>query len=190
MNSLEVAERLKSMPDGSSIALKIGEANFADNYVAALTGVLKEFMPERRYTCIYVTTTTPSHLCKNLLEMFEVDVSNIYFVDAISHIMMNISTQMERTTYIESPTMLENILLKIEYLLKKLENENKLLILDSINTLAIHNGNRILAEFLHILVNNLKSKGVFTIILGVEERNSDEISNMLSLVCDDTIVVK
>lgn len=122
--------------------------------------------------------------------MFEVDVSNIYFVDAISHIMMNVATHMERTTYIESPTMLENILLKIEFLLKKLADENKLLILDSINTLAIHNGNRILAEFLHILVNNLKSKGVFTIILGIEEKNSDEISNMLSLVCDDTIVVK
>ncbi|MCK4444924.1 MAG: hypothetical protein KAW09_10285, partial [Thermoplasmata archaeon] len=56
-----------------------------------------------------------------------------------------------------------------------------------INSMAIHNSTKLLSEFLHILVNNLRAKGAYTIIFSMEEYESEEITNMMNLVCDETI---
>jgi hypothetical protein len=100
--------------------------------------------------------------------------------------MMGTSVRSEHVSFVESPTMLENIMLKVEFLMRSIEG-NKLVLLDSINSLAIHNNTKILSEFLHILVNNLRAKNAYTLILSVEEQSSEEINNMLGLVCDETI---
>ena len=59
--------------------------------------------------------------------------------------------------------------------------------IDSINSLAIHNNNWILSEFLHILVSGLRARNVYTIILSVEEHSTPEINTMVNLVCDQGI---
>ncbi len=63
------------------------------------------------------------------------------------------------------------------------------MLLDSINSLAIHNNPKILSEFLHIMVNSLRAKDVYTLVLSVEEQSSEEIMNILGLICDETLVV-
>ena len=62
--------------------------------------------------------------------------------------------------------------------------------IDSINSLAIHNNNKILSEFLHVMVNSLRSKNAYTVILSVDEQQSEELMNMTNFVCDDTIVIE
>ena len=93
----------------------------------------------------------------------------------------------ERASLVESPTMLENIMLKVEYLMRRSQSKEKLVVIDSINSLAIHNNNWILSEFLHILVSGLRAKEAYTIILSVEEHSTPEIASMVNLVCDSGI---
>jgi len=95
--------------------------------------------------------------------------------------------QDEQTTLVESPTMLENIMLKVEYLIRKSQSKDKLVVIDSINSLAIHNNNWILSEFLHVLVSGLRSRDAYTVILTVEEHSTPELNNMVNLVCDHGI---
>ncbi len=83
--------------------------------------------------------------------------------------------------------MLENLMLKVEYLIRKSQSANKLVIIDSINSLAIHNNNWILSEFLHILVSGLRAREAYTIILSVEEHSTPELNNMVNLVCDQGV---
>jgi len=83
--------------------------------------------------------------------------------------------------------MLENLMLKVEFLLRKSQAANKLVIIDSINSLAIHNNNWILSEFLHILVSGLRAREAYTIILSVEEHSTPELTNMVNLVCDQGV---
>jgi archaellum biogenesis ATPase FlaH len=75
-------------------------------------------------------------------------------------------------------------MLKVEYLIRLSDAEDKLVVIDSINSLAIHNNNWILSEFLHILVSGLRARNVYTVILSVEEHSTPEITNMVNLVCD------
>jgi len=181
----DIARELGEVPPSSAVSLEMS----VDNYLDVIRGVLDLFANKKEMDTIYVTATISSEQIRRVLEALEIDTSNIYFVDCISHIMMGASTaqQDEHTTLVESPTMLENLMLKVEYLIRRSQAKEKLVVLDSINALAIHNNNWILSEFLHILVSGLRSREAFTIIFSVEEHSTPEINNMVNLVCDHGI---
>jgi KaiC/GvpD/RAD55 family RecA-like ATPase len=180
----EIAGRLRDLPDTSAVALIIK----IDDYLDAMRATLDTFIVEKDLSAIYITSTIPSKSIKNVLNILEVDMNRIHFVDCISHIMMGTAVRAEHVHFVESPTMLENIMLKVEFLMRSIEGK-KLVLLDSINSLAIHNNTKILLEFLHIMVNNLRAKEAYTLILSVEEQSSEEINNMLGLVCDESLVL-
>lgn len=181
--SVRVAKRLDALPESSAVALRIR----ADNYFDTIRGVLDSFAPGKDLDSIYVTSTIPAQSIVNALEVLEIDLEKIYFVDCVSQFMMGASEKHEHAIYVESPTMLENVMLKVEYLIRKTKGRNDLVILDSINSLAIHNSIRMLSEFLHMFVNNLRSKKAYAIIFSMEEYESEEIRNIMNLVCDETI---
>ncbi len=174
--------RLRDLPDSSAIAMMIK----IDDYLDAMRATLDAFIVEKNLSAIYITSTIPSQSIKNVLTILEINMDRIFFVDCISHIMMGTAVRSEHVSFVESPTMLENIMLKVEYLLRSIEGK-KIVLLDSINSLAIHNNIKILSEFLHIMVNNLRANEAYTVILSVEEQSSEEIVNMLGLLCDETL---
>jgi len=185
MGPQKIAAELSEMPPASAISLQMS----VDNYLDVIRGVLDLFANKKGMDTIYVTATISSEAIKRVLQALDIDTSRIYFVDCISHIMMGASAaqQDDHTTLVESPTMLENLMLKVEYLIRRSQSKDKLVVIDSINSLAIHNNNWILSEFLHILVSGLRSREAFTVILSVEEHSTPEINNMVNLVCDHGI---
>ena len=185
MTPAELAEKLSELPPSSSVSLRFK----ADGYFDAIRSIVDIFGPKNDLNVIYITSAMPSHSMIEVLEMLEIDMKRIYFVDCISHIMMGASTAQldDHTTVVESPTMLENLMLKVEYLIRRSQTKDKLVVIDSINSLAIHNNNWILSEFLHILVSGLRSREAYTIILSVEEHSTPDLNNMVSLVCDHGI---
>lgn len=180
----KLVEKMSEMPESSAVALHID----VDNYIDVLRSVLDIFSEQKDLEVIYLTSSLPSSSITNVLNILEVDLKRVNFVDCISHMMMGASTRESNVHYVESPTMLENIMIKIEYLMRR-SQKSTLVFMDSMNSLAIHNNTKILSEFLHILVNNLRSKEAYTMILSIEEPGADEIKNMLNLVCDDFIDV-
>ena len=179
----EVSERLLKLPEASAVAMRLQ----ADQYFDAIQGMVDLFAAKKDLDVIYVTTTVPAQTIINALEVLEIPMEHIWFVDCISQIMMSTEKRHPHAIQVESPTMLENIMLKVEFLLRKNEDRNALVVLDSINSLAIHNNTKILSEFLHILVNNLRARGAYTVIFSMQEYESEEIRNMLVLVSDETI---
>ena len=179
----EVAERLGSLPEASAVAMRLK----ADQYFDTIQGMLDRFATKKDLEVVYVTSTIPSQSIIKALEVLEIPMDHIWFVDCISQIMMSQEKRHPHAIIVESPTMLENIMLKVEFLIRKHSDRRALVVLDSINSLAIHNNTKILSEFLHILVNNLRSRGAYTVIFSMQEYETDEIRNMLVLVSDESI---
>ena len=180
-----VANELLEVPPSSAISLQMS----VDHYLEVLRGVLDLFASKKEVDIIYVTSTISFEAIKRVMEALDIDTSRVYLVDCISHIMMGTAADQrdEHASLVESPTMLENIMLKVEYLIRRSQSKEKLVIIDSINSLAIHNNNWILSEFLHIMVSGLRSKEAHTVILSVEEHSTPELVNMVNLVCDQGI---
>ncbi|MEE9236799.1 MAG: ATPase domain-containing protein [Thermoplasmata archaeon] len=175
--------KLQEMPPASAIALQME----AKHYFDAVRALLDVFAPRKHLHSIYVTATIPSKSIISALEVLDVDLKRTHFVDCVSSMMMGFSEKDEGTVYVESPTMLENILLKVEFLIRKLDGADSVVIIDSINSLAIHNSLKIVSEFLHILINHLRSRNAYTVIFAMEEYTTEEVENILSLVCDETV---
>jgi KaiC/GvpD/RAD55 family RecA-like ATPase len=186
VSAQQIAKELSEMPPSSAVSLQMS----VDNYLDVIRGVVDLFANKKEMDTIYVTATISSDAIRRVLEALDIDSSRVYFVDCISHIMMgaSLAQQDEHTTLVESPTMLENLMLKVEYLIRRSTSKDKLVVIDSINSLAIHNNNWILSEFLHILVSGLRSRDAYTVIFTVEEHSTPEINNMVSLVCDHGIL--
>jgi KaiC/GvpD/RAD55 family RecA-like ATPase len=185
VSAQSIADELMETPPSSAISLQMS----VDNYLDVIRAVVDLFANKKDMDVIYVTATISSDAIKRVLEALDIDSSKVFFVDCISHIMMGAmgAQQDEHTTLVESPTMLENLMLKVEYLIRRSQSKDKLVVIDSINSLAIHNNNWILSEFLHILVSGLRSREAYTVIFSVEEHSTPEISNMVNLVCDHSI---
>ena len=179
----EVSEKLSALPVASAVALHLK----ADQYFDAIQGLIDRFATKKDLEVVYVTSTIPSQSILNAMEALEIPVEHIWFVDCISQIMMSQAKRHPHSIAVESPTMLENIMLKVEFLLRKNPERSALVVLDSINSLAIHNNTKILSEFLHILVNNLRARGAYTVIISMQEYETDEIRNMLVLVSDEAV---
>ena len=181
----DLSNKLESLEPGSAVALKVD----VDAYFDVITTLTEDFHQDEEMQVIYTTSTISSSTIIRVLEAFDICRDMIQFVDAVSYMTMGTAKKKECVTYVESPTMLENLSLKIDYLLKKHQAENSTIVIDSIDSLAIHNDNRILSEFLHILISNLRSQDCFTFILSVSEQESEEIDNILAMVCDDFIEI-
>lgn len=177
--------QLEKLPLYNAVALVTDTAS----YFEAIDNTLQYLLNHRKIGGIYVSSTRPANTLIKRLKDNNFNLDELYIVDCISY-MVGGSGDAEHTTYLESPTMLENIMIKIDGLIRRIKSENKFVLIDSINTLAIYNDEKLLSEFLHILVNNLRVREIFTVIVSVEGQTPPLVENMLELVCDETIRVK
>lgn len=185
----EVLDRMRSFTNGGTVALRLGSQEYADNYLEALGLTVRELGGEPDTHLIYVSVTNPAALVWSLLQALDIPAVQLSFVDAISHLMMSYENVLPNASYVESPTMLEGIMLRIEYLLRKHPSQRNMVIVDSVNSLAVHNSPDVLSEFFHILVNNLKTRSVFTVLFSASEGEGGDLDRILSLVVDDSFTL-
>ena len=189
MPPVDIGERLRALPSGSAVALKLDPREYADHYFAVLNATLRDVGSETNAHTIYVTVTNPATFVWSLAQALDVPADRISFVDAISHIMMNYSNPLPNSTYIETPRALEEIMLRVDYLLRKFPHPRSIVVIDSVNALAIHNPINLLNEFFHIFLTNLKSRNVLAVVLETSDEEATGIEQMLNLLVDETIDV-
>jgi len=186
---VDIGERLRALPVGSAVALKLDPREYADHYFAVLNATLRDVGADAGNHTIYVAVTSPAAFVWSLAQALDVTIDRIAFVDAISHLMMNYSNPLPNVSYVESPRALEEIMLRVEYLLRRYPHPRTTVVVDSVNSLAIHNPPELLSEFFHILLNNLKTRQVLTLVLETTDEEAASVEQMLNLVVDETIDV-
>jgi archaellum biogenesis ATPase FlaH len=176
----ELADELGQMMP-SAILLTLNDETYFD----AIRGIVDIFAAKNKLNTIYISAAIPSQSIIDVLSILEVNLDTTYFVDCISHIMVGGTKRHSNVHLVESPTMLENIMLKVEYLMKKGGDRQNVIVLDSINMLAIHNSPKILSEFVHIINNNMRARNAYIVIFTIDSLGAtDEIGKMMSFVCD------
>ncbi len=189
MPPADIGDRLRDLPGGTAVALKLDPREFADHYFAVLNATLRDVGSEPNAHVIYITVTNPASFVWSLAQALDVPQDRLSFVDVISHIMMNYSNPLPNATYVETPRALEEIMLRVDYLLRKYPHPRSVVVVDSLNALAIHNPRELLSEFFHIFLTNLKSRNVLTLILVTSDEEAGELERMLNLLVDETVDV-
>lgn len=180
-----IIKEFEGLDDDSIISL----ITDTDSYYATILSTIEYMINDRKMGGIYITSTRPASAIMEQLGSRDVNIEDLFFVDCISYLVGG-TGKLERTSFVESPTMMEAIMLKTDWLLKGVKNEKRFIFFDSVNTLSIYNEHKILSEFIHIFTNSLRMKEVFLILLSVVEQTPKELDSLLKITCDETIEIR
>ena len=156
------------------------------SYFTAMKEVVK-YSEDNGLKCVYVTATIPSSVIVEQLASEDISTDHVHFVDCISYMVGKSPEEDERVLFIESPTMVETIMLKVHTMVKMLGDDPKLVFLDSVNTLSLHNDEKIMQEFVHYLINALRVRKVPSVVLSIVDQTPEDLEIILKLVCDEVI---
>ncbi|MBC7108381.1 MAG: hypothetical protein H5T41_06305 [Methanomassiliicoccales archaeon] len=179
----KVVAKLQEIGGGSAIAFELD----VDKYFDVMSALLEEFALTKKLNCIYITASIPSTTLINAFGALGIDISRIQFVDCVSKSIFGNAPPLENVSYLDSPTMLENVILKVEYLLKKYQGKEAVIFIDSVSALAVYNDTGMLTEFFQILLNSLRSKGNYAIMIAIANQIKPDVREMLALVSDEVV---
>jgi len=133
---------------------------------------------------IFVTITKPYNKIRAELERAGVNTSNYVFIDCISSRYNIEMKDSKNCVYVSSPEMLVDVSAAIS---RALRNQNALLLLDDISSLAIYNQNMNILQFLHGTMIRLQKNNARGIFLMLDDNKKDDMIKNLSLFADKII---
>jgi archaellum biogenesis ATPase FlaH len=112
---------------------------------------------------------------------------NIKFIDCISRA-AGISDNASNCIFLESPVMLENLILEIINNFKGQKRDiDKYIVIDSLSALMIYNDPEIIREFISLVMNRSRAENIHVVSILVEEEMD---SNKLIQLNDKIIVLR
>ncbi|MDP6199647.1 MAG: hypothetical protein QF531_02655 [Candidatus Poseidonia sp.] len=179
-----IAEQLTQVSLGSSVQVRLSSANA----FAVTASTMLPLMQMFEMGGVYISASRGAVEIIQAFEAIGVDVSNIHFLDLVSSgVLGGTDVPYSNITFIDSPIMLESILLRTLYTLRTVNNQRNFVILDSVNALAIYNDDRMLAEYLHTFINTFRQREVLSVILNVPDQTPPLVLANLDTYCTDLI---
>jgi hypothetical protein len=179
-----IAEQLTEITLNSSMQVRCGSSNSFLVTASLIEPLINEF----QMGGVYISASRPAPELIATLTEIEVPTDGIQFVDCVSSALLG-GTENPYTniSYIDSPIMLESILLRTLYHLRQMPTEQNFVILDSVNALAIYNEERMLAEYLHTFINTFRARDVLSGVVTVPDQTPPSVLANLDLYCTDLV---
>lgn len=180
----QIAEQLTQVSLGSSVQVRMS----ASNSFAVTASTMIPLMQMFEMGGVYISASRGAVEIIQAFESIGVDVSGIHFLDLVSSgVLGGTDVPYSNITFIDSPIMLESILLRSLYTLRTVSNARNFVFLDSVNALAIYNDDRMLAEYLHTFINTFRQREVLSVMLNVPDQTPPLVLANLDTYCTDLI---
>tara|TARA_B100000003_G_C10916220_1_gene365341 strand:+ start:90 stop:674 length:585 start_codon:yes stop_codon:yes gene_type:complete len=179
-----ITDQLTEVSLNSALQVRCGNSNAFMVTASTMIPLLQMF----EMSGVYISASRGAAEIIQAFESIGVDVSHIQFIDLVSSgILGGTSVPYSNVHFVDSPIMLESVLLRTLYILKTTNHERNFVFLDSVNALAIYNEDRMLAEYLHTLINTFRQQEVLSVILNVPDQTPPLVLSNLDLYCTDLI---
>ena len=179
-----IAEQLTEVTLNSSVQVRCG----ASNAFLVTASLIEPLITEFEMQGVYISASRGALELINTLNEIGVATEKVHFIDCVSSALLGgTESPFPNISFIDSPIMLESILLRTLYHLNTISADSKFVILDSVNALAIYNEERMLAEYLHTLINTFRARDVISVIITVPAQTPPGVLANLDLYCTDLI---
>ena len=179
-----ISDQLTEVSLNSALQVRCGNSNAFMVTASTMIPLLQMF----EMSGVYISASRGAAEVIQAFESIGVDVSHIQFIDLVSSgILGGTNVPYSNVHFVDSPIMLESVLLRTLYILKTTNHERNFVFLDSVNALAIYNEDRMLAEYLHTLINSFRQQEVLSVILNVPDQTPPLVLSNLDLYCTDLI---
>ena len=179
-----IAEQLTQVSLGSSVQVRMSSANAFAVTASTMVPLMQMF----EMGGVYISASRGAVEIIQAFEAIGVDVSGIHFLDLVSSgVLGGTDVPYPNITFVDSPIMLESIMLRTLYTLRTVNNQRNFVFLDSVNALAIYNDDRMLAEYLHTFINTFRQREVLSVILNVPDQTPPLVLANLDTYCTDLV---
>tara|TARA_B100000575_G_C22983666_1_gene567448 strand:- start:284 stop:883 length:600 start_codon:yes stop_codon:yes gene_type:complete len=179
-----IAEQLTQVSLGSSVQVRMSSANAFAVTASTMVPLMQMF----EMGGVYISASRGAVEIIQAFEAIGVDVSGIHFLDLVSSgVLGGTDVPYANITFVDSPIMLESIMLRTLYTLRTVNNQRNFVFLDSVNALAIYNDDRMLAEYLHTFINTFRQREVLSVILNVPDQTPPLVLANLDTYCTDLV---
>ncbi len=157
-----------------------------DDYYDVLRGVMRHGSQNDTPT-IMVSMSLSEMALRNTMEKLEEPMGHVQLIDCMSEMVMSPKTGTSR--YVESPRLLEMVLLAIERGIRGSDGPC-FIIIDSINSLIMHNSRERTMAFLEVLYNRVNLAGHKLALLHLAKDDDGLSIPNLRLISDRTLVIE
>ena len=179
-----ISEQLSEVSLNSSIQVRVGTSNAFMVTASTILPLIEMF----DMGGVYISASRGAVEVIEALEGIGMPTERIHFIDLVSSgLLGGTETPHTNITFVDSPIMLESILLRTMYHMRTTPFERNFVILDSVNALAIYNEDRMLAEYLHTFINTFRQREVLTVIINVPDQTPPGVLANLDLYCTDLV---
>jgi archaellum biogenesis ATPase FlaH len=179
-----IAEQLTEITLNSSLQVRCG----ASNSFLVTASLIEPLINEFQMGGVYISASRPAPELIETLQEIDIPTDGIQFIDCVSSALLGgTENQFTNISYIDSPIMLENILLRTLFHLRQMPTEQNFVILDSVNALAIYNEEKMLAEYLHTFINTFRARDVLSAVVTVPDQTPPSVLANLDLYCTDLV---
>ena len=179
-----IAEQLTQVSLGSSVQVRMSSSNAFAVTASTMIPLMQMF----EMGGVYISASRGAVEIIQAFEAIGVDVSGIHFLDlGSSGVLGGTDVPYSNITFVDSPIMLESIMLRTLYTLRTVNNQRNFVFLDSVNALAIYNDDRMLAEYLHTFINTFRQREVLSVILNVPDQTPPLVLANLDTYCTDLV---
>lgn len=166
----------KSAKIHQSVGVIVPVSNYADLHESLISHMLTSKDDLFIYINVTKTYDTISKLYPEIQER-----NNIKFIDCISRA-AGISKTAKNCSFVESPVMLEKILMETMHMYRTFSSEGETyVILDSLSAFMIYNNAETVKEFFQHLVNKARAENIHTITIVIEEEMDDNMNKIIFL---------
>lgn len=172
-------------PEGKDIVLFTTRAEDYNDNMSRLVSALRT----RHGHGVIVTANRPHAVLRQNLDAAGVDLDGVEFVDCISAVTGQHPRQEEGVTFIDGPLLLEMIALRAQQLARFMPDGDRFMVIDSLSTLKLYNGQEAVEEMTHNLSTRLRLLGVTTAFLALQDGGAGPFLNTVSSYCDDLVTL-
>ena len=154
-------------------------------YQIAINAILQN-ISHTKHPCIYVAITKSYQQLVSTRKK-KMNMSQVFVIDCISKA-SGVGSATPNIVYVENPGSLTAISLAINAALNT--SNFKILFLDSITSLRMHNNETQIQRFLQYLVTRLKHADTGAILLSLNDENTKKILPVVAQFCDEAMLLK
>ncbi|MDK2974137.1 MAG: hypothetical protein PWP08_508 [Methanofollis sp.] len=135
-----------------------------------------------------ITTNQPYMILRKLYGEEGIDLSNVYFVDAITkYAVGKVPDDAVNTLFVNRPDNLTDMGIAITRTLKNAEGRSVSLLFDSVSTMLIYLSSVNISKFIHFVSSRLKILDVSGIFLSVEKGLDPLLLSQLTTFVDEVV---
>ena len=182
MTIKSIRDELANLPFGY-IALIITSGD----YLEVGKSTVKFLLDERKMCGVYITFNKPFKTMTEELLKVNVDLSKLFFIDAITETAAGMHEKSDRCFFMSSPKNLTELAILLEQAVGRLPKENRFIFMDSLSTMLIYNETDTVLRFIHALTGKMRLLNVTGVIVFLEKETDENIISQLGQFCDKVI---